>query len=233
MSMLEDFQKGIPLTPELERLKAGLEKLPAEAAESRTQLPPEWERQRLERLFDSAAKHATDMNHRAAQGSIDIGKERTQYFEKIALMCSATIALVVSFVGSHAGRLQPVWLLRSVLILLVLAMVAAIYRNWRFPFYVLAGYMKQELEAKQDKERCRRDLIAGVPTFDLEDGTTIDVPTFLVEFAKTDKTFDKRIEEVKKCADSAFSVVKLVERAALLLIVLAMMLLVALAWINF
>ena len=232
MSKLEAYLKGIPLTPELARLKAGLEE-PAAQTDSQAQLPHVWERKRLEGLFESAEKHASDMNERAVQGSLEIGKERTQYFEKLALMSSATIALVVSFVGSHAGQLRPVWLLRSVLILLVLAMVAAIYRNWRFPFYVLAGYMKQELEAKQNKERRRRDLIVGVPTFDMEDGTPIDVPAFLVEFAETDKTYDKRVKEVKKFADSAFSVVKNVERVALVLIVLAMVLLIALAWINF
>jgi hypothetical protein len=69
------------------------------------------------------------MGERAVQVSVDISKEKTQYFEKIALASAGTIALVVSFVGSHAGRLQPPWLLRSALIVLVLAMITAMYRN--------------------------------------------------------------------------------------------------------
>ena len=75
-------------------------------------LPVDQNKLRLAALFDSASKHATAANQRAVQVSVDIGKERAQYFEKIALASGGTIALVVSFVGSHAGRLQPPWYLR-------------------------------------------------------------------------------------------------------------------------
>ena len=70
-------------------------------------VPLQMEQKRLMALSESAAQHAAEANQRAVQVSVDIGKEKTQYFEKIALACAGTIALVVSFVGSHAGRLQP------------------------------------------------------------------------------------------------------------------------------
>ena len=66
-------------------------------------LPPQVQQQFLLNAFESARKHAQEMNERAAQVSLDIGKEKTQFFEKIALASGGTIALVVSFIGSHAG----------------------------------------------------------------------------------------------------------------------------------
>lgn len=54
-------------------------------------LPVEQNKLRLAALFDSASKHAAAANQRAAQVSVDIGKERVQYFEKIALASGGTI----------------------------------------------------------------------------------------------------------------------------------------------
>ena len=87
--------------------------------------------ERLKKLLESAYTNATDVGNQAAQAHADIAKEKTQYFEKIALGSGATIAAVVSFVGVHAGRLKPPFLLRSALVTLVAAMVSSMYRNWR------------------------------------------------------------------------------------------------------
>jgi hypothetical protein len=197
-----------------------------------TSLPPAQEQQRLQALFDSACSHASAMNKRAVQASIDIGKEKTQYFEKIALACAGTIALVVSFVGSHAGRLQPVWLLRCSLITLVLAMMSAMYRNWKFPFYALACHAGEDMAAKQKKERARKDCIAAFPTFALEDGKLIDTAQWLLVFAENDKLFNDRIAECQAQENSAFNMTKRAEYVALLLTIISMIMLIALAWEN-
>jgi hypothetical protein len=196
-------------------------------------LPDPIEQKRLSSLFDSAVKRAQNANERAVQVSVDIGKEKTQYFEKIALACAGTIALVVSFVGSHVGRLQPAWLLRSALIALLLGMIAAMYRNWKFPFYLLAHFARNDQAAKQERERYRRDYIVAVPSLDVEDGKPIDVAAYLRTFDEDHKGFEKRIKECQKQEDSAFNIVKQVERAALALTVVGMILLIALAWKNF
>ncbi len=76
----------------------------------RTSMPFPEDPKRLRALFESAANHATEANRRANQASIHIAKGKTQYFEKIALASAGTIALVVSFIGSHAGcgwRIHP------------------------------------------------------------------------------------------------------------------------------
>jgi hypothetical protein len=196
-------------------------------------LPDPIEQKRLSSLFESAVKRAQNANERAVQVSVDIGKEKTQYFEKIALACAGTIALVVSFVGSHAGRLQPARLLRGALVTLLLGMIAAMYRNWKFPFYVLAHARRNDETAKRDKERCRRDYIVAVPSLALEDGKPIDVEEFVRQFDEDEKVREERIKKCQTQEDSAFNIVKHVEHAALALTVVGMILLIALAWKNF
>ena len=198
-----------------------------------TDLPPPQDQRRLEALLDDASSHALDMNRRAVQASLDAGKERVQYFEKIALACAGTIALVVSFVGSHPGHLQPPWLLRCSLITLVLAMMAAMYRNWRFPFYVMANHRRQELVAQRDKQRARRDLIVAFQTVAIENGELIDVNQWLAEFKKGEEICDDSIAKIKKQEDSASICTKRAEYAALVLTVAGMIMLIALAWENF
>jgi hypothetical protein len=176
-----------------------------------SQPPHSIEQQRLVSRLESAGRHATDMNQRCVQISAEIAKEKTQYFEKIALAAGGTIALVVSFVGSHVGRLQPSWLLRSALIVLVLAMIAAMCRNWKYPFYLMAVYARQDYGAKRERERCRRDYIVAFPAVAMEDGKLIDVKGFLKGFAEDDEFLSGEIGKFQRQERSAFAIVKHVE----------------------
>jgi hypothetical protein len=195
-------------------------------------VPPQIE-ENLETRLKSAIKHANDMNQRGVDVYAEIAKEKTQYFEKIALASAGTIALVVSFVGSHAGRLQPPCLLRSALIMLVLAMVIAMYRNWRYPYYLTACYSKQNYIAMRHREQCRLDLLVTVPALSMQDGKPIDIEKARDEFGKVDKEFEGEIAKFQKQETSVFNLVRQVERVALTLIVTGMVLLIALAWRNF
>jgi hypothetical protein len=198
-------------------------------------LPPQAQQQQfLIAGFETARKHAADMNERAVQVSLDIGKEKTQFFEKIALASGGTIALVVSFVGSHVGRLQPPWLLRSALVALVLSMVGAMYRNWRFQFYFLAVYARQYMEAKQQKMYRQRDYVIAFPALALnDDGTPVNLTVFHQQIVEDEKTFKTKIKECQDQEDSSFTIVKYFEYVTLTLIVAGMGMLVGLAWRNF
>jgi hypothetical protein len=88
------------------------------------------------------------MNQRAAQGSIDIAREKTQYFEKIALGSGGTIGLVASVVGLTCGSLAPRLATPFCSGWLALAMIAAVYRNWKYPFYELACQARQDLSIR-------------------------------------------------------------------------------------
>lgn len=195
--------------------------------------PPQIEQQRLISRLESAGKHAIDVNRRAVEVSSEIGRQKTLYFEKLAIGSGATIALLVSFVGAHAGQLQPAWLLRSSLIVLALAMICAMYRNWKFPFYLMANYARQDQQAKLEREECRRDYIVAFPAIALEDGKPVDVQAFLKNFAEDHAVLTGNIKKSKEQESGAFNIVKYVEWLTLFLIVAGISLLVALAWMNF
>jgi hypothetical protein len=196
-------------------------------------VPPQIAEKNLETRWDRAIKYAQDMNQRLVDVLTEVAKEKTQYFEKIALASGGTIALVVSFVGSHAGRLQPVWLLRSALVVLVLAMIAAMYRNWKYPYYLTASYSKQHYIALRDQEKCRLDYLEAIRPNVIQEGGPIDINKTRAEFSKADKVFETKIAELEKEEKSVFNLVGWVERAALFLVVTGMGMLIALAWRNF
>ncbi len=187
----------------------------------------------LQACYERAKQFASEANLRAVQVSVDIGKQKTQYFEKIALAAGGTIALVVSFVGAHTGKLNPPWLLRSALVALVLAMIAAMYRNWRYPFYLFAIYGRQYAAAQLDRERSKLDLIGRIPSIDPDTGQLNDVEAIRAQFAMDEKALNSKIDECKRQEHSAFEQTKWLERAALALMVVAMGMLIALAWRNF
>ena len=147
-------------------------------------LPPEYEEKRLKALWTSAIESASKINLQASQVSSDLGKDKTHYFEKIAFGSGATIAAVVSFIGVHSDELHPRCLLRSILVLLALTMVGALYRNWRFPYYVLAFWAGQNFSAQQNRERCKRDYINafGAQSVSLEDGKPFDIEKWQKDF---------------------------------------------------
>jgi len=197
-------------------------------------IPPKAQQDLLLRELESARKHAKNMNERAVQGSLDIGKEKTQFFEKIALASSGTIALVVSFVGSHKEHLQPPWLLRSALAALVLSMVAATYRNWRFPFYLYANFAKQYLDAKLKAMYAERDCVQSRAVVSVNEvGNAISIEDSSKRFAEDERAFKKQIGECERQENGSFKVVQAVEYVTLCLLSLGMVLLVALAWRNF
>lgn len=187
----------------------------------------------LRACYERDKQFASEANLRAVQVSVDIGKEKTQYFEKIALAAGGTIALVVSFVGAHAGRLNPPWLLRSALVALVLTMIAAMYRNWKYPFYLIAVYGRQYAAAQLERERSKRDLVVRVPSIDPDTGQLNDVQDIRAQFALDEKALNDEIDKCKREEHSAFEQTKWLERVALLLIVVSMGMLIALAWRNF
>jgi hypothetical protein len=91
---------------------------------------------------------------------IDSGAEKAQYFEKLAIGSGAAIAAMVSFLGGHTGRLQPAWIPRCSLVSLVIAMFAALYRNFRYPFYVTAVRTRILYRSSPRATRVRAQRIA-------------------------------------------------------------------------
>jgi len=188
---------------------------------------------RLKQALSSAANHAADVNKLALQSSVDIGKEKTQYFEKISLGCGATAALIVSFVGAHAGSLRPKWMLRSALVTLVLTMMFGFLRNWLFPWYLMGVWGRRDMKAKLDTALAQRDLIQTGSVILIEDGKLIETDSWLQGFQKDHDDFKKKMGELQRMEERSFVWTRRVEFTTLGLASVGMVLLVALAWLNF
>ena len=188
---------------------------------------------RLETLVKQAANHADKVEDELWKTSIRIAEERSAFFEKVALGCGATVAAVVSFLGAHSGRLTPQYLLRASLVTLVLSMLAAMYRNWRYPSYVLANYQTQQYEALLKRERSRRDLFSAVPTVSLQDGQPINAASFAQYVEELEGSFKESIANFKRSVGRINREVAWVGNLSLLLAAAGICQLIALAWINF
>jgi len=188
---------------------------------------------RLEMLVNQAANHSDKVEDELWKTSIRIANETSAFFEKVALGCGATVAAVVSFLGTHSGRLTPPYLLRASLVTLVLSILAAMYRNWRYPNYVLVNYQSQQYEALLKRERCRRDLFSAVPSVSLQDGQPINAATFAQYVEKLEGSFTESIANFKRREDRINKEVTWIGNLSLLFAVAGICQLIALAWINF
>ncbi len=183
--------------------------------------------------WDAAINSANTMSEQAAKVRLDIGKDRVAYFEKIAVGAGAAVTLLVTFVSSHSPRLQPKWLFRAALTSLVLAMIAAMFRNWRFPYYLSAVYRKEEIAAIRNKEKARLDYAVFIRPHDMRTGRMVDIEKMTNEFNKMCEALDVKIQESAEDADWTLGHVMLAEHLTLSLVMAGMVGLVVLAWLNF
>jgi hypothetical protein len=191
------------------------------------------QRKRLQYVFQCAIRQASEAENRLAQASIKIAKDKTQYFEKIALANAATIALIVSFVGAHAGRLQPPSMLRAALIVIVVAMILAMLRNLLNPHYVIADYTEQKLIAELDRERRRLDFYNTGLESALWTGGPVNIDNIKAHVQERERILEPEIKGAEKTKTLFSTLVSIVEWFALLLTLAGMLLLIVLAWINF
>jgi hypothetical protein len=182
----------------------------------------------------AARKWKAETNRLAVQGSIDIAKEKVQYFEKIALGSGATIAAIVSFVGANADKMHTPRLLRGSLVLLFLVLFGAMYRNWRFPFYQLGVLLRCELQADQKLELYQYeqsiDLPAEVP-ISLND-EVISRQEWKTRHSVDTEQWTDAIEKAISREERIFAEVRYVEFGTLAAAIIAMALLISLTWIN-
>jgi hypothetical protein len=189
--------------------------------------------QRLYTLLQSAQVRARKKSELLSQTSIDVAKDKTQYFERVALGSGATIAAVVSFIATRSGGLRPPYLLRASLVVLIVAMIGAMYRNWRYSFYLLAHRATQDLSATYELERAKRDYLLVAPSKSLDDGQPINATEFDEAFKKDELQWKESVTNCQRKEDRIFRELTGVESATLILVVAGLVLLVILAWINF
>lgn len=141
-------------------------------------------RERLKSAGEWVKTTADDIS----QTQLAFSSERTQYFEKLAIGSGAALAALVSFLGVHAKDLNPPWLMRTALALLALSMVSALYRNFRYPYYVLAIKDLSWVHAKVQEQDCKKECFEIEPdAIAWQTGERIDGEKWIKE-ANAEKT---------------------------------------------
>jgi hypothetical protein len=189
---------------------------------------------RLKHRLEASYKAVEEAENDYSRTQLDSSKERTQFFEKLAIGSGAAIAAVVSFLGVHAERLKPHWMLQSSLILLVIAMLASLYRNLRYPYYVLAVKNLSWIHAKFHQQQCKKELLRVAPeAVDWKTGEPIDPETWIAKANEADESLKPEIEKRDVRQKRLFQEVRIVENICLWSIALAMVSLVWLALRSF
>lgn len=134
---------------------------------------------RLKHLADAASKQREKAAERFNQIQYEVATESTQFFEKLTIGSGATIAALVSFLGAQHATIRPHWILRTALILLATAVVAGLYRTFRYPYYKRDLNHKLWLEAAREDRQHQYNLYRylhqyGNPTLDINTGQPID-----------------------------------------------------------
>jgi len=146
---------------------------------------------RLKLRLDASYKGVEEAEDDYSNTQFDSSKERTQFFEKLAIGAGAAIAAIVSFLGVHAERLRPHWTMQSSLVFLVIAMVASLYRNFRYPYYVLAVKNLSWIRAKYQQQQCKKDFIKVVPNaVDWATGEPIDLEEWIANANEGDEKLE-------------------------------------------
>lgn len=192
------------------------------------------ESQRIGHLLESASKAKCSAAKDLNDEQVNSAAGRKEYFEKLALGSGAAIAAIVSFVGTHSGRLQPPWLLRCSLVSLVVGVIAALYRNFRHPVYILEARRKLWLEASLTEQQCKREYFLVNPnTIDMHTGQRIDGVQWAQDAEASDVKAKELIDKLGIRVERLIREWQGAENVCLIAIGIAMVSLVWLAIINF
>ncbi len=190
--------------------------------------------QRLHLLLDRADKQVQKVEADIELNQIESANGRVDFYDRITIGSGATIAALVSFLGGHSAKLQPAWLLRGALISLVLAMAASLFRNYRYPNYVLTVHKISYIRRLRYQKSCRSNFIKAAPAaIDVRTGLPIDVVKSSNEFEKSDAELKKLEDERVKLAERLRKEWTYSQNFSMTLAICAMVFLVWLAIVNF
>jgi hypothetical protein len=138
-----------------------------------------------------------------AQGQIEGAKGRVDFYDKLALGSGATIAALVSFLGTHSTKLQPTWILRSALVFLVLTMIASLFRNYRYPNYVLQIHKISWIRCSRYQQQCRVNCLKADPTaISIQTGEPVNLPKTMADFERSDAALHVILEDNERLGES-------------------------------
>jgi hypothetical protein len=190
--------------------------------------------QRLRILVDGANKQLQKVNADTEQSKIEGAKGRVDFYDKLTIGAGATIAALVSFLGAHSTKLWPTWILRGALISLVLTIIASLFRNYRYPNYVLQIHKISFIRASRYEQQCRLNYFKADPaTISIQTGQRIDLPEFVKDVEDSDEELETTLKEAGKLSERLLKQWTYAENLAIGFATLAMVFLVWLAIANF
>jgi len=181
---------------------------------------------------------AIEFQNKASQiqsdNSVKVGDEKIQYFEKLAFGSGAIIAAVISFVGASHTVLRAPTILKWSLVLLLMTVVSAMFRNWFYPFYTIALWNRHKAQADWQVDDVEAETIADYPILIPVDetGTVIPSEKYRSDYEQRKKLRSVSLEKALRHENRLFRVVFIAETVALACVAVAMVLLVTLIWMN-
>jgi hypothetical protein len=197
-------------------------------------LTDEQEIQRLRLLHDKANKQLREVESDKEQDQIESAKGRVAFFDRLTIGAGAAITALVSFLGAHSTKLHPAWILRAALISLVLTMIAGLFRNYRYPNYVMKIHQVSWTRCSRYEQECRVNYLkADQTTVNVRTGQTIDIDEVSKNFEQSNKELEELSQKADKEAKRLERHWKYAQNLCISFAALAMVCLVWLALANF
>jgi hypothetical protein len=188
----------------------------------------------LKILLDNASENLNKAIADLNQNQIDVANGRTAYFDRLTIGAGAVIAAIISFLGSHASTLHPEWSLRCSLVSLTLAILAGLYRSFRYPYYILQARKVIWIEAARHHEKVKGEWIAACgDVLNVLTGNPINTGNSQEKWGTADAELGTALKGDIKKREHLLSECHLTEAVCLIAIGVAMVSLVWLALCTF
>lgn len=121
----------------------------------------------------------------------NISKDVTGHFEKLAVFCGGTIALVVSFLGAHKDTLHWHRLIPISIWILAGGMIAATIRNVLYQHWAHRVFERSSVLARREEQEARAEYLSVAPNpIAIQTGERLDAK-FLSNMQKANKELDE------------------------------------------
>lgn len=158
-------------------------------------------------LWENANKQLQKVNSDIEGSQIEAAKGRADFYDKLTFGAGATIAALVSFLGVHSTKLHPAWIFRGALLSLVLTVVAGLFRNYRYPNYVLQIHKISFIRCTRFEQQCRLNFYEVDHQADpdaiiaLQTGKPFNMSQFTKDIEKANEELEPVLRNTERIAE--------------------------------
>jgi hypothetical protein len=157
------------------------------------------EQARREHLWKQAIEDANAAGKFLHESQISGARDMLGYFEKLAIFDGSAAALVITFIGSTQRRLAPAWGIKVGLVLLLLGLIGAMFRNWCYFRYVVAVRQADYFSAQAKEQSARADYYEIAPRpISLQDGKPLNKSEFKSGIADSNEAIGTKVASLKQ-----------------------------------